>query len=178
MLAPNRRIFHVRIFLYSLCCLMSSRTVIPSVFNLSHILPLFYIYDRQASWFYLPVSISFFPVFSNGLCEQNSKTLPSVKIGTLEATKTGDSIDVNIGNYSKFLFVIDTPDSYTGDTFIVPKGISAGFSSELRAVPNDSDSKFYGYVNMRWLHTGKLSVERLALGASWSYINVTIYGIN
>lgn len=54
---------------------MSSRTVIPSVFNLSHILPLFYIYGRQASWFYLPVSISFFPVFSNGLCEQNSKSI-------------------------------------------------------------------------------------------------------
>lgn len=107
----------------------------------------------------------------------NSKTQPPVGIGTLRAEKVGDSVNVNVDDYSAFLFVLNTPDSYTGDTFIVPSGISAAFSSELRATPSVQDSQFYGYINMKWIRTGTLSVERIKFGTSWTKIDVEIYGI-
>lgn len=100
---------------------------------------------------------------------------PAVKLSSFQAKAVGDSVTVNTDGVILYIIIIQSQDSYTGDSFIFPSGESFGFNSELSAVPN---STFSGSINLRLdENSGKLSVERIIFGDSWTYFLIEVFGI-
>lgn len=71
------------------------------------------------------------------------------------------------------LIILTTGDSYTGNTFLLPRNSLLGLYSELDAT---GDKSYYARINFEW-RKGDVNVLRLNFGRNWSYINMSFLGL-
>lgn len=87
--------------------------------------------------------------------------------------------EIQIPDYSKYRFLyfyIGTNDSYSGDSFIIPKVLYREYKKYVRVQATTSNTDYWLHLSMQF-RAGVVTLQRMNLSPNWDRATINCYGI-